>query len=76
MHNRNVNGKDRWPKKISAAMNVLVNWKGGRRPLVHKYKSREGVELKNKVNNGGFRGDYYNFGKYGHIVRDCPKPRK
>ena len=30
MHNSYVNGEYPWPKTLSSALNVIVNWKGGR----------------------------------------------
>ena len=56
MHNSYVNGKDRWPKTMPAALNVIVNWKGGKMPPVQQYESSEGVALTTKDNPGGFRG--------------------
>ena len=52
-----VNGKDRCPKTLSSAPNVLVNWKGGKRPPEQKYESRKGVTLKTQGNTNRFRGE-------------------
>ena len=57
MHKRYVHGEDRCLKTVSAVLNVLVNWKWGKRPPEQHYESRNGVILKNKGNIGGFRGD-------------------
>ena len=35
MHKSYVNGKDRWTKTLSSALNVLLNWKWGKRPTEH-----------------------------------------
>ena len=56
-HNSYVNGKDRWHKTMSSAPNVIVNWKGGKRPPAQKYEYSKGVDLKTKGNTCGFRGD-------------------
>ena len=71
MHNSYVKGEEHWTKVLSAALNVLVNWKGGNSPPSHKYEYREGVDLKNKGNAGGLMGDCYNCGKFWHMVWDC-----
>ena len=76
MHNIYVNGKDHCPKTLSAALNVLVNCKVGKRPTAQYYESRNGVSLKNKGNHSGFRGECYNLGKSGLMDRNCPDPRK
>ena len=55
MHNIYVKGNTRWPKTLSAALDMLVNCKGGKRPPVQNYGSREGFDLKTKGNLGGFR---------------------
>ena len=56
MHKIYVNCKDRLPKTLSATLNVLVKWKGEKRPPEQKYESRKGVTLTTKLNIGGFRG--------------------
>ena len=76
IQNSYVNGKDLWTKTISDALNVLVNWKGGKRPPIQQYESSEGVALTTKRKSGGFKGDCYKHGKYGHMDQDCPGPRK
>ena len=62
MNNSYINGKERWPRTLSAALNALVNWKGEKIPPAQKYGSREGVFMTTKGNLGGFRGDCYNSG--------------
>ena len=57
MHISYVNGEDRWPKKLSDAWNLLVNWKEGKRPPTHQYESSKGVELKTKGNLISLRVD-------------------
>ena len=32
MNNSYVNVNDHWPKTLSSTLNVLVNWKRGKRP--------------------------------------------
>ena len=76
MQTRYVNGEDRWSKTLLDAMDVLVNWKGGKRPPKKNYEFSEGIALKTKFNPSGFRGDCYNCGNSRHISRDCPEPRK
>ena len=76
IQNSYVNGKDLWTKTISDALNVLVNWKGGKRPPIQQYESSEGVALTTKRKSGGFKGNCYKRGKYGHMDRNCPGPRK
>ena len=56
MHKIYVNCKDRLPKTLSATLNVLVKWKGEKRPPEQKSESRKGVTLTTKLNIGGFRG--------------------
>ena len=58
MHTSYVNGKNCFPKTLSAAPNVLVNWKVEERPPIQQYESREVVSLTTKGNPGGFREDY------------------
>ena len=65
-----------WPKTLSASLNVLVNWKVGKRHPAQKYESSQVVALTTKGNPGGFRGYFYNFGKSGHMAWDCPEPSK
>ena len=48
MHNRYVNSEDRWTKILSAALNVLVNWKGGERPPAQQYEYIKGDALTTK----------------------------
>ena len=57
MHSSYVNGEDRCPKTLLAALNVLVNWKGRKRPSAHQYEPREGVSLTTKGNPVGLKGD-------------------
>ena len=57
MHKIYVNCKDRLPKTLSATLNVLVKWKGEKRPPEQKYESRKGVILITQGNNDGFRGE-------------------
>ena len=47
MHNSYVNSKDRWTKTLSAALNVLVIWKGRKRPPAQQYESSKGVAQEN-----------------------------
>ena len=56
MHKSYVIGEYRWPKTLSSALNVIVNWKWGNRPTEEKYEYKEGVTLTTKVNIGRFRG--------------------
>ena len=72
MHNNYVNCKDRCLKKLSDALNVLVNWKGEERNLSQQYYSSDGVDPITKENMGGFRGNCYNFWKSRRMARDCP----
>ena len=76
MHNSSVNSKDRWPKTLPSALNVLVSQKGGKNPPVQQYGSSEVVALTTKGNPSGFRGDYYNCGNSRHMSQYCPEPRK
>ena len=69
-------GKDRWTKTLPDVLNFIVNWKGGKRPHTQQYEFREGVTLTTKGNLGGFKGDCYNCGKYGHMAWESPEPRK
>ena len=74
-HNSYVNGKDRWHKTMLSALNVIVNWKGGKSPPVKQYESIKGVAMTTKGNTGGFKGDCYNFWKYSNMARECNEPR-
>ena len=76
MYNNYVNGYNCQTKTMSSALNVLVNWKGGKRPPTQNYEYIKVIALTNKGNTERFRGDYYNSGKYGHMVWDCPKTSK
>ena len=71
-----VNGEECWPKILSAALNVLVNWKGKKSPPAQQYKSSKGIYLTTKVNTGGFRSACYNCGKSRHMARDYPETMK
>ena len=57
VYNSYVNGKDCFPKTLSAMLNVIVKCKGDNRPPVLHYESREGIALTTKGNIGEFRGD-------------------
>ena len=56
MHTIYINGKDYCPKTLSDALDVLVNWKVGKRPPAQQYESRNLVALTTKRNPSGFRG--------------------
>ena len=75
-HNSYVNGEDYWNKTLSAALNMLVNWKGGKKYPEQQYEYNKGMGLTTKANTRGFRGDFQNCGKSGHMAWDCPEPRK
>ena len=55
---------------------MIVNCKGGKRSPVQKYESNDGLDLTNKGNPGGFRGECYNVGKSKNMDRDCLEPMK
>jgi hypothetical protein len=75
---------DNYPRTITAAYNLLVNWKGdpGRQP---RHVVSDGVAFTNDgvalVNPGRPKRDMatidcHNCGEYGHYATDCPKPKK
>ena len=76
LHDSYINGEYNWPKKLSDTLNMILNWKGEKRSPIQKYKYTDGMDLMTKGNTGGFRGDFYSCGKYGHMDQDFPEPRK
>ena len=58
MHTSYLDSKNRWHKTLLASLNVVVNWKGGKRPPAQQYESSRGVALTIKGNTGWFRGDF------------------
>ena len=44
---------------MSAALNVILTWKGGKRSPAHKLESNDGVDITTKRIPIRFRGDYY-----------------
>jgi hypothetical protein len=84
MENSYLNGLDNYPRTITAAYNLLVNWKGdpGRQP---RHVVSDGVAFTNNgvalVNPGCPKRDMAtidcrNCGEYGHYTTDCPRPKK
>jgi hypothetical protein len=83
--NYSLNGLDNYPRTITAAYNLLVNWKGdpaGRQP---RHVVSDGVAFTNNsvalVNPRCPKKDMatvncHNCGEYGHYATDCPKPKK
>ena len=61
---------------MTATLDVIINWKGGKRPPAQKYEFIVGVALTTKGNTGGLRGYCYHCVKSRHMFWDCPEPKK
>ena len=55
MHNSHVIIEDRCPNTLSAALNLIVNFKGWKRHPAQKYESRKVMALTTRGNIVGFR---------------------